>query len=351
MPTDAPDRFPDLAVAPPAGAAPTLVSPQSFGAASALPSELLADGASLGWGSALVRRFSDPESTEGFDTPPSPDAMVCTNLSGTFTIESRRGDRWVRESYYPGAVGLTAPFRSSTLRWHESQAGPVRSLHVYLAAPLLDEIGRALGRPRVVEAFPDALRFDDPTTVAAMSALDGALTEGVGPLVGDTLAYGLAAHLLGGSDWAALRPRDPHGALAREDRNRIVDFMEAHLHEAITLDALAALVPMSKYHFLRSFSLSTGLTPHRYLRQLRLRRAAELLRRTEDPVARISVAVGYVNSAKFAAAFRAQHGASPSRYREAHRPSRRTPTPPVLVESEADRLESDAVAVAAPIAR
>ena len=74
---------------------------------------------------------------------------------------------------------------------------------------------------------------------------------------------------------------------------RITAYMHEHLHEEVSLDDLAAHTNISKYHLLRSFAKSTGFTPYRYLVRLRMRRAAELLRDTGQPVHQIAAACGY----------------------------------------------------------
>jgi AraC family transcriptional regulator len=54
------------------------------------------------------------------------------------------------------------------------------------------------------------------------------------------------------------------GGLAPWQQRRVVEFIEQHLAEDISLDALAELVRLSPYHFLRSFKRSLGEPPHRY---------------------------------------------------------------------------------------
>jgi AraC family transcriptional regulator len=94
-----------------------------------------------------------------------------------------------------------------------------------------------------------------------------------------------------------------------------------HLHdrlaEEITLDDLAAVANLSKFHLLRRFRASTGRTPARFLTDLRTQRAALLLRTTDRPISTIAHQCGYRNPSQFAAAFRRRHGASPATYRRA----------------------------------
>ncbi len=94
--------------------------------------------------------------------------------------------------------------------------------------------------------------------------------------------------------------------------------MRAHLADDVTVDDLAAVVNVSKFHFIRTFAAGAGLTPSRYLRRLRARTAAELLTTTTMPVAAVAAHCGYRSAGQFAAIFRTHHGVSPSAYRSAH---------------------------------
>jgi AraC family transcriptional regulator len=91
--------------------------------------------------------------------------------------------------------------------------------------------------------------------------------------------------------------------------------MRDRFDEDISLDELAALVTLSRFHFCTAFRLATGRTPHEWLTELRMNRARELL---SDPVLRITdiaLAVGYETPSAFAATFRRSVGTTPSEFR------------------------------------
>lgn len=91
--------------------------------------------------------------------------------------------------------------------------------------------------------------------------------------------------------------------------------LESHYAEPIRLSDLAAQAHLSVNQFLRLFKEATGLSPIAYLLRKRIERAADLLRQTRDPVARISETVGFEDSNYFAKQFRRLMGASPRAYR------------------------------------
>ena len=79
---------------------------------------------------------------------------------------------------------------------------------------------------------------------------------------------------------------------------------------------IASDLGMSPNHFSFRFHQETGTTFSRFLIEMRMKRAAELLRRTDMRVYEVSSEVGYLNPKSFIRAFRGYFGVSPSEYRK-----------------------------------
>jgi AraC-like DNA-binding protein len=84
----------------------------------------------------------------------------------------------------------------------------------------------------------------------------------------------------------------------------------------VTLDELAEVAGLSKYHFLRQFSQVVGMTPGAYLRTLRLCHAARKLRTTEMPILEVALSVGFADHPSFSRAFARHMGMTPSEYQK-----------------------------------
>ena len=105
-----------------------------------------------------------------------------------------------------------------------------------------------------------------------------------------------------------------------EDRVlRVLAYVHEHPAGDLSLDALADVAAMSRFHWHRVFRAITGETCARAVRRIRLHRAACWLVQTDRPVAGIATAVGYPNLNSFARAFSQAYGISPGTYRRSGR--------------------------------
>jgi AraC-like DNA-binding protein len=83
---------------------------------------------------------------------------------------------------------------------------------------------------------------------------------------------------------------------------------------SLTLDDLAGVADLSKFHFLRQFAQVVGMTPGAYLRTLRLCHAARLLRHSQASILEIALRVGFADHPSFSRAFARHMGMTPSQY-------------------------------------
>ena len=98
---------------------------------------------------------------------------------------------------------------------------------------------------------------------------------------------------------------------------RVCLYIENHLDEPLTLEALSAIAYSSPYHFHRQFSAYTGVPLYRYIQWLRLRRACwRLAFNPQDKIIDIAFDAGFQNSESFSRAFRTAFDQSPTQFRQ-----------------------------------
>ena len=97
---------------------------------------------------------------------------------------------------------------------------------------------------------------------------------------------------------------------------RVIQTVLDHPEQAHTLDSLAETAHMSRSTFIRHFEKCFGRTPMDYLRDVRLRRGAQLLQTTGHSVDGITGKVGFASRSHFSKAFQEQFGVSPMEFRK-----------------------------------
>jgi len=98
---------------------------------------------------------------------------------------------------------------------------------------------------------------------------------------------------------------------------RMQSYIEAHLHEPITLHKLAHAAGYSPWHAARIFKALTGKSPFEYIRALRLSRAAVRLREEEVKIVDVAFDFVFDSHEGFTRAFSKQFGLTPQRYSQA----------------------------------
>lgn len=106
---------------------------------------------------------------------------------------------------------------------------------------------------------------------------------------------------------------------------RVLEYIEAHLDQAITVESLSDRFHYSPFYFHRLFSAVAGQTIAAYIRDRRMQKASWLLAETRQTVLVIGLECGYPSAQSFSRVFRSALGVSPSVYRSQGFSSQITP--------------------------
>lgn len=96
----------------------------------------------------------------------------------------------------------------------------------------------------------------------------------------------------------------------------IVKHMNQHLDDKLTIEQLAEMSSMNRFHFIRSFKTAFGSSPYDYLTALRIDKAKTMLGTTRLSVNDVGRSCGFFSASRFSAAFRSLTGMTPSKYRQ-----------------------------------
>lgn len=136
-----------------------------------------------------------------------------------------------------------------------------------------------------------------------------------GCLFGQSIATALAVYLA--QRYASSVPtlRRYSGGMSGARLNRVLEYIAAKLQEDLSLAALAGVAGMNYYYFSRLFKQSTGLSPHRYVLEQRIRRTQHFLRTSDMTILEASMRAGFADQGHFTKYFRCFVGVTPTEYR------------------------------------
>jgi AraC family transcriptional regulator len=109
-----------------------------------------------------------------------------------------------------------------------------------------------------------------------------------------------------------VHPKHSIGELLPYQFNQVVDYIQAHLDQELSLDDLAAISQLSPYHFSRSFKQKLGLSPCQYIIWQRVERAKQLLQTQQMSIAEVAIACGFTHQSHLNRHFKRLVGVTPS---------------------------------------
>ena len=164
--------------------------------------------------------------------------------------------------------------------------------------------------------LPPLTDFDDPMLRSLMLRFQAILDDpsldvpGYAETLADLLTFELARVTS-----AQRMPLSNQSGLTSSQMRSITEYMDNHLTEKITIAELAALVNLTRFHFMRAFKQSAGAPPHQFMTRRRVDRAKELLAERETSVAEIANRTGFGSPVLMNRAFRRVLGTTPSALR------------------------------------
>lgn len=238
--------------------------------------------------------------------------VVCSGIN-VEQYSNKSAFAWLREEYNRGvAIG-----------------GLCTGAHVLAAAGLLSNKRCAIhweNLPGFSEAFPKANVFADLfevdqniyTCAGGTAALDMMLK-----LIGDDFDEHLVNRVC--EQVLTDRVRSPTDRQRLPLRARlgvqnskvlsIIEIMEGHLAEPLSLIEIADKVDLSRRQIERLFRTEMGRSPARYYLEIRLDRARHLLIQSSMPVVEVAVACGFVSASHFSKCYRELYDRSPQQER------------------------------------
>ncbi|TCR66435.1 AraC family transcriptional regulator [Bosea sp. BK604] len=177
---------------------------------------------------------------------------------------------------------------------------------LYLTSPAIETLKTALGLDTT--AYFTRNIFNDPDLIHAFLSLHRILDDGNDPLEERELLLRSFGALI--RRHAAGEPRLAQPARDQAKATRIREIMRERHAEELTLEQLGAEVGLTPFQLIALFKRSTGLTPHAYLTQLRLKAAIAALGRGA-PIAAAALDAGFYDQSALTRHFKRAYGITP----------------------------------------
>lgn len=123
----------------------------------------------------------------------------------------------------------------------------------------------------------------------------------------------LIIRLMRGSDFSA--KLIPSTVQVSKESAAVHRYIESHFKENVSLDDLAEVAHLNKYHMTHLFTRDYGISPIKFMLNLRIKESCYLLRTTDHPLSQIARITGFSSPSYFSQSFRKAEGISPTDYR------------------------------------
>jgi len=98
---------------------------------------------------------------------------------------------------------------------------------------------------------------------------------------------------------------------------RAKSYMDEKISDNICLDEVSLFAGISKFHFIRLFKTTFGISPYQYMKANKLDRAGALLQ-TDRSIAEVAFLLGYPDVQSFSKAFKQYHGLAPAQWQKSN---------------------------------
>jgi len=194
---------------------------------------------------------------------------------------------------------------------------PFDTVEIVLQPALMERVAAELGGRARVSRFETRHLLRDQRIEHLARALQSDLDAGTpsSPLFADSIGAALAVRLLGldGPDIVGSRVN----RLSDAQLKRVLEHIEAALHEPLSIDRLSRVAGASSSHLRTWFKAAMGVTLHRYVLRRRVERARILLQRGDLSTSEVAALTGFAHQSHLAHWMRREIGQTPRDLRRA----------------------------------
>jgi AraC family transcriptional regulator len=207
-------------------------------------------------------------------------------------------------------AALVSPGESLELKWTPE----FNVMRIVVSAAFVD---------RIIETdkvrFRTTANFEDPLLKSLADKLKNEkwMAQLHGTIYSESLAIAMVIHLASNYSRNGKKIFAPKGKLSSAQLNSLYEFTRSSINKNIKLSELAAVVHMSEFHFARLFKQTTGISPYKFVLQLKIDQAKMMIKKEKKSCSDIAYMLNFSDQAHFSHVFKKVTGFSPRTFMNA----------------------------------
>lgn len=277
-----------------------------------VPGKVLSSSKGLNWKDLSQCTYA--YAGQDVELPPMDSFMIVQYRDGITPMDRQFDGKWTRTKCAPGHFSLLSRGVDTHWNWFDDLVVS----HIYLDNALLRRVAQDVHDTNVDQVvLYDVLQGSDPIIghIVDQLTVEAANSGSAGAMYAEALSVQLAVYLL--RHYAEVRQplNKPPGYLSTKDLACLNEFIDAHMHEKITLEQLADLVGMGAWTLNRYLRAATGQSVYGLVQQKRLSHARALLKAQNPSLKQIAAKCGFSDQAHMTRAFKKAMGLTPGQFR------------------------------------
>lgn len=275
----------------------------------------------FGWPGIEVQSYLEPTQTERWTEAISSDITLVLLKQGAAFVAQYKCPTCKGFQVREGELLLkpATTFTLPDISWQTHSPDPVETLRMNLSYELFARTVEELAdRDPAHIQLAALVGFQDRLLLQVGLALARELEtpSPISALYAQTAAQMMIVHLLRTYTIDQVVLQERHDGLSNRQMKRIIDYIQEHLTNPLSLDELAQQVGFSPYHFARLFREATGESPHQFVVRQRVEFAKQLLRNLDLPLTDVAIASGFADQSHLTQRFKHYTGLTPKAFRK-----------------------------------
>ena len=208
------------------------------------------------------------------------------------------------------------PIVSQQSHGMEHLACNCKILNIVIKAPYLEEIGRSLLGKASLPFQHAKFKLSDELKILIKLYMDECKFKQTGyEFIMESLSNQITVHLIRCAESDYYRVDRSRPRQLKTNIDKAVEFLKEYYSHEFTLEDVAKTVNLSPYHFSRVFKEQMGRSTYKYLMEIKISKAKEMLTEGRTSIKEICLICGFNSNSHFTSMFRKLTGVSPTEYR------------------------------------